>query len=59
MEWRRKAGGDKKKERCDNLHEVHSGTRSKLVLTGIFRFELVIYNIVSIAGNFLIQNQVP
>ena len=51
MEWRRKAGGDKNKEICDNFHEVHSGTRSKLVLTGIFRFELVIYNIVSIAGN--------
>ena len=51
MEWRRKAGGDKKKERCDNLHEVHSGTRSNLVLAGIFRFELVIYNIVSIASN--------
>ena len=51
MEWRGKAGGDEKKERCDNLHEVHSGTRSKLVLAGIFRFELVIYNIVSIACN--------
>ena len=51
MEWRRKAGGDQKNERCDNLHEVHSGTRSNFVLAGIFRFELVIYNTVSIAGN--------
>ena len=51
MEWRRKAGGDKKKERCDNLHEVHSGTRSNLVLAGIFRLELVIYKIVSSADN--------
>ena len=50
MEWRRKAGGDKNKEICDNFHEVHSGTRSNLVLAGIFRFELVIYNILSIAG---------
>ena len=51
MEWRGKAGGDEKKERCDNLHEVHSGTRSNLVLAGIFSFELVIYNTVSIACN--------
>ena len=51
MEWRGKAGGDEKKERCDNLHEVHSGTGSKLVLAGIFRFKLAIYIIVSIAGN--------
>ena len=50
MEWRRKAGGDKKKERCDNLHEIHSGTGTNLVLAGKFRFELAIYNIVFIAG---------
>ena len=51
MEWRGKAGGDEKKERCDNLHEVHSGTRSNLVLARVFRFKFVIYIIVSIAGN--------
>ena len=51
MEWRGKAGGDEKKKRCDNLHEVHSGTRSNLVLAEIFSFELVIYNTVSIACN--------
>ena len=50
MEWRRKAGGDKKKERCDNLHEVHSGTRSNLVLadSGLSLRSITLYLLLAI-----------